>query len=166
LRSRYSAMIVGFDISGACIVLMTASGYATGYRHGDMVTSAITAGLHRLPDHTNSRFTIASEYKRRVFSTIYYLDKTLACMDGTPPMLSRLYCDVKPCLDLSDEQLFSPSYEVSAAINNLGVNGWNTDGRIYGVSVRRAVWQLAAVREEILELALGVNILISENRIV
>jgi hypothetical protein len=157
--------MVGFDLSGAGVILTTTPGYAASHRHGDMVTSAITAGLHRLPDHTNFRFTIASEYKRRIFSTIYYLDKTVACMDGTPPMLSRLYCDVKPCMDLSDEQLFSPSYEVSAAINNLSTNGWNTDGRIYGISVDRAIWQLAAVREEILELALGVNILISENRI-
>jgi hypothetical protein len=140
-------------------------GYATSYRRGDMVTSAITAGLHRLPDHANARFTTASEYKRRVFSTIYYLDKTAACMDGTPPMLSRLYCDVKPCLDLSDEQLFLPRHEVFAAISNLSANGWNTDGKIYDVSVHRAIWQLSAIREEILELALGVNVLISENRI-
>jgi hypothetical protein len=130
-----------------------------------MVTSAITAGLHRLPDYTLSSFTTASEYRRRVFSTIYYLDKTAACMDGTPPMLSRLYCDVKPCLDLSDEQLFSLRHELHASINTLSRDGWNTDRKIHSVSVHRAICQLSAVREEILELALGVNVLISENRI-
>lgn len=130
-----------------------------------MVTSAITAGLHRLPERTGIGFTTPSEYKTRVFSTIYHLDKTSACMDGTPPMLSRLYCDVKPCLDLSDEQLFSPRHEVLAAITNLGANGWNTDGNVHCVSVRRAIWQLSAIREEILELALGVNVSMSEDRI-
>jgi len=145
--------------------LIVLSGYTIGYLRGDMISSAIAAGLHRLPDHNKDVFTAASEFKRRVFSRIYYLDKTIACMDGTPPMLSRLYCDLKPCLDLSDEQLFAPRHEVYAAINRLTTDGWNADGNIYGVSVNRAIWQLCAVREEVLELALGVNVLISADRI-
>jgi hypothetical protein len=130
-----------------------------------MVTAAITAGLHNLPDHTNTKLTTASEYKRRIFSTIYYLDKTGACLNGTPPMLTRLYCHVKPCLDLSEEQLFLPQHELLAAANRLSARGWNTDGEIYGITADRAVWQFSAIREEILELALGVNVLLTEERI-
>ena len=126
---------------------------------------AITAGLHRLPDYKDGSFTTAEEFKRRMFAQIYYLDKTCASLNGTPPMLNRHYCEVKPCLDLSEEQLFLPRHEVYAAITRLDANGWNTDGKMYGVTVSRAIWQLSAIREEILELALGVNISISEDRI-
>jgi hypothetical protein len=93
------------------------------------------------------------------------MDKTNACLNGIPPLLSRLYCDVKPCLDLSEEQLYLPQPELQLAISKLDSNGWNTEGKIYRVSVARAKWLLSAIREEILEMALGVNILITEERI-
>lgn len=136
------------------------------HRHGHMVTSTVNAGLHRLPDYTNTRVTTASEYKRRLFSAVYYLDKTHSALNGLPPMLGRLYCDVRPPLDLSDDELFLPPHALAVAISRLDFNGWNTEGNMYDISVSRAIWQLSAVREEILELALGVNVLISDERVV
>ncbi|KAG9232196.1 hypothetical protein BJ875DRAFT_443401 [Amylocarpus encephaloides] len=147
------------------VILESATAGAESYlarsRHGDAVTCAITAGLHRLPDNANSRITTASECKRRIFASIYYRDKSTAALNGTPPMLGRLYCDVKPCLDISEEQLFSPPHELSLVISRLSADGWNTDGQLYGMTLCRGIWKLAAIREEILELALGTNVLIS-----
>ncbi|CAG8981243.1 hypothetical protein HYALB_00003841 [Hymenoscyphus albidus] len=139
--------------------------YLTRCRHGDMVTTAITAGLHRLPDYSNTKITTASEYKRRLFSNVYYADKSDSSLNGIPPVLSRLYCDVKPCLDLSDEQLFLPQHEFANEISKLDTNGWNTEGEIHSITASRATWQFCVIREEILESALGVNVFIAERNI-
>ncbi|TVY78519.1 hypothetical protein LSUE1_G004109 [Lachnellula suecica] len=139
--------------------------YTMGHRHGDMVTMAIDAGLHRLPDYANTPITTASEYKRRLFSAVYFLDKTHSALNGIPPLLGRLYCDVKPCLDIADEELFLPVHAFAVVISRLDPNGWSTSGNIQNISVSRAIWQLCSVREEILELALGVNVLVTEARI-
>ncbi|TVY88712.1 hypothetical protein LAWI1_G003833 [Lachnellula willkommii] len=140
-------------------------GYSMSHRHGDMITVTITAGLHRLPDYANTPITTASEYKRRLFSGIYFLDKTHSALNGIPPMMGRLYCDVKPCLDIADEELFLPPHAFSVVVSRLDANGWNTSGNMYDISVCRATWQLCSVREEILEIALGVNVLVTEERV-
>jgi hypothetical protein len=138
--------------------------------HGDMVTTAITAGLHKLPEYSTSKITAASEYKRRLFCWIYISDKTHASHHGTPPLLTQLYCDVQPCLDLPDEMLFLPQNELALAVSRLDANGWNAQRDMekdtYQAStILRAKLQLAIVREEILALALGVNIKVSEETI-
>lgn len=130
-----------------------------------MVTMTINAGLHRLPDYSNTAITTASEYKRRLFSKIYFIDKTHSAITGCPPMLGRLYCDVKPCLDIADEELFLPPHALSVVVSRLDPNGWNTSGNMYNISISRAIWQLSAVREEILEMALGVNVMVTPERI-
>jgi hypothetical protein len=130
-----------------------------------MVTTTISAGLHRLPDYANSKITTASEYKRRLFSIIYYLDKTHSALNGIPPMLGRLYCDVKPCLDIADEEFFLPPHAFSVVVSRLDPNGWNPSGNMYDISIARAIWQLCSVREEVLEIALGVNVQVTGERI-
>ena len=130
-----------------------------------MTTITITAGLHRLPDYPSTPITTASEYKRRLFSSIYFLDKTHSSLNGIPPMMGRLYCDIKPCLDIADEELFLPPHALSVVVSRLDSNGWNTSGNMGEISVCRAIWQLSSVREEVLEIALGVNILVTEERI-
>lgn len=132
--------------------------------HADMVGTTITAGLHRLPDYANTNITTASEYKRRLFSVVYFLDKTHSSLNGIPPMLGRLYCDVKPCFDIADEEFFLPPHAFSVVVSRLDPNGWNTSGKMRNITVSRAIWQLSSVREEVLEIALGVNLLVTEER--
>ncbi|KAH8687704.1 hypothetical protein BGZ60DRAFT_522354 [Tricladium varicosporioides] len=138
--------------------------YLMRHRHGDMVTSAINAGLHRLPDYNNTKITTASEYKRRLFAAVYFLDKTIASLNGTPPMLTRLYCDVKECLDLTDEEMFLPQHLLAPVVKRLDSDGWNTAGNMYNITISRAIWRISALREEILELALGVRLPVTEDR--
>ena len=80
-------------------------------------------------------------------------------------MMGRLYCDVKPCLDIADEELFLPPHAFSVVVSRLDADGWNTSGNMYDISICRATWQLCSVREEILEIALGVNVLVTEERV-
>ncbi len=131
-----------------------------------MVTTAITAGLHKLPDYDNSHVTAASEYQRRLFSSIYCNDKTHASLNGTPPLLTRLFCNVQPCLDLPDGVLFMPQVELVDAIKGLDTDGWNTMRNTYqATTILRGKVKMAIIREEILELALGVNVEVSEHKV-
>jgi hypothetical protein len=126
-----------------------------------MVTSTISSGLHRLPNYANSKLTAASEYKRRLFSAIYCSDKTHSSLNGTPPLLPRHYCDVEPCLDLDPRAPYFSQQELAAAINSLDRDGWNTAGRTYGTTILRAKVKLSTIREEILELSLGVSVVVT-----
>lgn len=126
-----------------------------------MVTSAISSGLHRLPNYTTNKLTAASEYKRRLFSAVYCSDKTHSSLNGTPPLLPRRYCDIEPCLDLDPRAPYLPEVELIGAINSLDPNGWNTAGNLYDTTLLRAKVHLSAIREEILELSLGTSDLVS-----
>lgn len=134
--------------------------------HGDMVTTAITSGLHRLPEYGTCKVTAASEYKRRLFGNLYCSDKIHSSLNGTPPLLTSQFCDVQLCLDLSDEVLYGPPEELAKAISELDSEGWNTSGACHEVStVLRSRIKVHAIREEILGLALGVNVDVSPVRI-
>jgi hypothetical protein len=134
--------------------------------HGDMVTTAITSGLHRLPSYGSSKVTVASEFKRRIWSSIYYNDKTHASLYGTPPLLNHRYCDIEACLDLPDNILMLPETQLEQILTQIGHDGWNnSDKHLAGTTLLRAKMKLGIIREEILELALGVNIEVSRERI-
>ena len=143
--------------------------YSIRRLHGDLITTTITSGLHRLPDYATSKVTAASEYKRRLFCSIYCNDKTHASLNGTPPLLTRLFCDIQPCLDLPTEAIFLPEDELAFELTKLDADGWNisnkSDDTHYIVTILRIKVQLCTIREEILELALGVNVDGSEARI-
>lgn len=134
--------------------------------HGDMVATAITCGLHRLPPYGTSKLTAASEFKRRLFSTLYANDKVHASLYGTPPLLTKLYCVVDACLDLPNDIIFITQEQLAREVDFLDGNGWNCSGAQYGLAtLLRAKCQLSLVREETLELAIGVNVEVSRSRI-
>jgi len=84
-------------------------------------------------------------------------------------MLTRHFCDIRPCLDLPSGAMFLPQYEITAQLNKLDLDGWKisdeTDDTFYPATILRIKLQLCTIREEILELALGVNVDGSEARI-
>jgi hypothetical protein len=165
--SMYSELQID---NGQGHMLIFVIAYKMRRHHGDMVTTAITAGLHRLPEYGTNKVTAASEYKRRLFCGIYSSDKTHASLNGTPPLLTRLYCDVQPCLDLPDETLFLPPEQLALAVSKLDVNGWNSERDMekdtyQATTILRAKLQLSIVREDILALALGINVEVSEAKI-
>ena len=122
-----------------------------------MITSAISAGLHRLPDYASSKLTAASEYKRRLFSAVYCSDKNHSSLNGIPPLLSKRYCDIEPCLDLDPTAPYQPPDKLSEAVTKLDVDGWNTEGNMFDTTLLRAKVQLSTLREDVLELSLGTN---------
>lgn len=129
-----------------------------------MVVSALAAGLHRLDVGANT-ITTALEYKRRVIASIYGLDKNESLMNGVPFSLSYKFTHLRLPLDLSEHDLFLPKEDLIRAADQLDPNGWDKSGRIYRATILRAIVLLSKVREQILELALSVDIAINPQQI-
>jgi hypothetical protein len=83
------------------------------------------------------------------------MDKTIATTLGRPPLIHRSYCSLDAPLDFDDDDLVGPEREYE--LGKLDQNGWNTDGRRRTTTFMRLRYLLATVREEVLELHLGVN---------
>jgi hypothetical protein len=144
------------------LTLMT--GFQLQRRLADTVISALAAGLHRL-DYGTTKYTAASEYKRRLNSSIYCTDKTHSSMNGVPVLLSQKFCHLRLPLDLTEEELFLPPEEFTRAVSSLDSEGWNKTGGFNHITTHRGIQLLSRCREEILEMALGVDLALSPQEI-
>lgn len=93
--------------------------------------------------------------RKKIFTSAYGRDKVVATFLGRPPRLSHRYCKMEYPLDLSDEELVLEGPELDAVLSRLDANGWNTDGRFNRTTWMRVWFQHCAIRENILEIALG-----------
>jgi len=125
---------------------------------------AICLGLHR-DSETSQHVTVKSEIRRRLYASIFTIDKTLAALLGRPPSLSRRYTSTLLPLDISDEVLISDETTRSKAVASLDANGWNTDGQIHFTTIARARMLHAYIRDEVLEISLGATVDDAENRV-
>ena len=83
------------------------------------------------------------------------MDKNIATILGRPPLIHRSYCTLDAPLDLDDDDLTGP--ELEREMRKLDHLGWNTDGRRRSTTFMRLRFLLSTIREEVLELHLGVN---------
>jgi len=131
---------------------------------GECNQAATGLGLHRDRD-TGAPPTISSEMRRRIWSVIFAIDKTVAAFTGRPPGLSHRYNSCPPPLDLSDDILIASKEERARAIRLLDSNGWNTNGEFYPTTSCRAVLMHSLILSEILEISLGIESQYSDTRL-
>lgn len=123
-------------------------------QHGDLNNAATGLGLHRDRD-LDPVPNITSEMRRRIWSVVFSLDKTIAAFTGRPPGLSHRYSACPLPLDISDETLLAPREERERAIHLLDSDGWNTSGEYYPSTSCRAVMMHSLILSEVLEMSLG-----------
>ena len=133
----------------------TILGFLLWRHHGDLMAATTALGLHREPESRSGKVNIRSEVRRRIYSTVFSIDKTLASFTGRPPFLSHRYASCPMPLDLDDETFFLPEEERLKVIAKLKPNGWNAEGRITSTTYIRVNMCLAMIRDEILEISLG-----------
>lgn len=80
-------------------------------------------------------------------------------------MMNSRYCNCPAPLDLDEEDVYNGYERMQVAKSKLDSNGWNTDGKIYPTTWIRALILLAPIREEILDLSLGINVRFSKAQI-
>lgn len=121
---------------------------------GELSSCVYATGIHQYDIPTGRYPGFIDLWRRRCFAVVYSIDKTIATILGRPPSLTRHYCVLKPPLDIDDD-IDTSNYEQS--LQMLDSNGWNTDGKRRPSTTVRLRFLLATIREEILELHLGVN---------
>lgn len=133
--------------------------HGTWRRLGDSVAALYAAGMHCEGGYTEREVTeplFLRESRRRVYSAVYRIDKTLAIFFGRPPMIGWRYSDRKQLLDVSDDVIFSEDPDViNKALSRLDGNGWNTDGHIHPSTCIRLRCQHAVFKERLLEQSLS-----------
>lgn len=89
----------------------------------------------------------------RIFATIFVCDKLDATFTGRPPLIGRRFVSTPMPLDIRDEELMGDEKTISKALDSLDPQGWNTGGFIFPVTVLRARYLIALIRDEIIEVA-------------
>jgi len=122
---------------------------------GDLSTVVLALGFHRgsHDDPTVPAYLI--ELRNRAVAVAYELDKSLATFVGRPPRLQRRYCTLEMPLDLDDAVITGSSEAFEAAKARLDSSGWSWEGVMHPISRIRASFMLNLIREEILEMSLG-----------
>ncbi|KAF1816045.1 hypothetical protein P152DRAFT_108813 [Eremomyces bilateralis CBS 781.70] len=144
----------------SCILQTMVTGNASNSvwnRSGETFNTAIALGLHQKlePDKDIPFFLV--ELRKRTFVASYSSDKALSTFFGRPPRLIKRYCMLQVPLDLSDHDLVSEGEELRQALASLDSEGWNTSGIINRGTWARTYLYVSMIREDILELALGVD---------
>ncbi|OOF93000.1 hypothetical protein ASPCADRAFT_508802, partial [Aspergillus carbonarius ITEM 5010] len=130
------------------------SGISSYVSHSLAVTMLTYLGRHVLEDQPSYRPSFCSENQRRLAAQIFTTDKFGVSFTGRPPLLPLAYFSTPPPLDLRDEDLASDEATLMHAVGSLDDHGWNTSGDVYPATLIRARYTIAAMRDELLGIAL------------
>ncbi|CRG89088.1 Regulator of drug sensitivity 1 [Talaromyces islandicus] len=120
----------------------------------DLTSCIYASGIHQDKPIIGDSPGFIDQWRRRCFATAYYMDKNIATALGRPPQMNRYYCILEPPLDIDDGVT---GLDLQRQLRMLDQNGWNMDGKRRPASLIRLRFLLATVREEILELHIGVD---------
>ncbi|TKA77154.1 hypothetical protein B0A49_03641 [Cryomyces minteri] len=126
-------------------------------RSGELASALIAMGLHQEIKVNKDTPLFLAELRKKTFISAYGQDKSVATFLGRPPRLSARYCLLQPPLALSDTQVLSEGAELEAALASLDDDGWSKNGEMNRCTLMRAWLRFSRIREEILEISLGVS---------
>jgi len=120
--------------------------------------TVIVLGYHQQRRAENMQLPLfLFELHVRLTDQVFAHDKTIATFLGRPPRLSYRYCVLELPLDLDEHEVCLEGAELEAAVARLDSNGYNTNNRLSRATWRRVWAQHSRIREEILELYLGIS---------
>lgn len=120
---------------------------------GDVMAMTTYLGVHALNKPLMDA-SISTQINRKIFAAVFTLDKTTAMFSGRPPLLSGRFVLTALPLDIPDEELLAGPPVDKPRVDE---RGWNTDGKVYTVTILRARAMLAYTRGSILETTLEVG---------
>lgn len=136
--------------------LHTKGSDANWQKSGQLNNALLAFGLHQEIKVDDETPFFITEFRKKTFVTAYSNDKYTATFFGRPPRLSHRYCLLQLPLDLNDNQTMSDGLDLDNAIATLDDEGWNQRGTIHRCTFARIFAQNARIREDILEISLGV----------
>jgi hypothetical protein len=133
------------------------SSYIVWQRTGELSNALIAMGLHQeIKEDEHTPFFL-TQFRKKQFVFAFTADKGICTFLGRPPRLQQRYCMLQLPLDLTDTQIMSEGEVLEAAIAALDEEGWNASGKVHMCTAARVYIQHARIREEVLELSLGVS---------
>jgi hypothetical protein len=87
----------------------TTPGFLLWRYHGDLMAATTALGLHRGSESRSAKASIRSEIRRRIYATVFNIDKTLASFTSRPPFLSHRYASCPMPLDIERRNIFHAS---------------------------------------------------------
>ncbi|XPS70169.1 hypothetical protein M3J09_002409 [Ascochyta lentis] len=129
------------------------SGPPSWRRINHLATQIYALGMHKESTSTDIPIWL-TQTRRRIFCSSYNQDKSISTFLGRPIRISKRHTDIKLPLDLRDDELTGDPAELSAAIQRLDSNGWNTKGQHLRASWIRLRHIASRLREEILDFSL------------
>ncbi|KAF2086359.1 hypothetical protein K490DRAFT_44726 [Saccharata proteae CBS 121410] len=153
-----------YELSALYVWLHGDVDYSSWQRIGQTINALVALGWHQdvRPCVGGNLPFFLMEIRKRLLASAYSHDKWLSAFLGRPPRLSHRYCNIQLPLDLTDRQLLSSGPDLDAAIAALDENGWSRGTRVQRRTWSRAWVQYCKIREDILELSIGVPLSASE----
>ncbi|KAI0835947.1 hypothetical protein F5Y06DRAFT_299047 [Hypoxylon sp. FL0890] len=123
--------------------------------HAETISLLTFLGFHAVEERSRQQASVSNEIKKRLFHHLFSMAMVLVSFTGRPQLIASRYSSTPLPYDVSDEVLFSDHDTLMKAVERLDERGWNTDGKIYPATRIRARTIIAAIREELFEIALG-----------
>ncbi|PYI19636.1 hypothetical protein BO99DRAFT_432544 [Aspergillus violaceofuscus CBS 115571] len=131
------------------------SGQSLHSSFAEIVSATYTAGFHRIIPLAGGRLSFVPQWRRRIFSMIYTMDKKLATFLDRPPLVTRQYCDMEAPADVNISD--SDATGMRSEGISFDALGFTIGGKSSPITFIRLRFLLAIIKEEILELQLGTN---------
>lgn len=110
--------------------------------------------VHREPKGTSSIPWFLNEIRTRLFACVYHDDKFLSNILGKSPRVPKHYCNRRPPLNVSDEEVLGTELTLEKALCGLDSEGWNMQ-EFRPSDWVRVRYILGTFREEILSIELA-----------
>lgn len=110
--------------------------------------------MHKEAEKAEAPPVLYEETRRRTFAGFFSDVMLLATFHGRPPSLSRRYVTTRPPMDVCEADLMAD--DATQMVTQFGPNGWDASGEIHQATLIRASMAIAFLRDEMLELSLGV----------
>ncbi|OTA55892.1 hypothetical protein K449DRAFT_387928 [Hypoxylon sp. EC38] len=123
--------------------------------HAESISLLTFLGFHAVEERNRHQASVSNEIKKRLFHHLFTMAMVVVSFTGRPPLIASRYSSTPLPFDLSDEVIFSNNETFMKAVERLDERGWNTDGKIYPSTRIRARTMIAAIREELFEIALA-----------
>ncbi|OTA86889.1 hypothetical protein M434DRAFT_81723 [Hypoxylon sp. CO27-5] len=123
--------------------------------HAESISLLTFLGFHAVEERNRHQASVSNEVKKRLFHHLFTMAMVVVSFTGRPPLIASRYSSTPLPFDLSDEVIFSDNETFMKAVERLDERGWNTDGEIYPSTRIRARTMIAAIREELFEIALA-----------
>ncbi|KAI1340937.1 hypothetical protein F5Y15DRAFT_36621 [Xylariaceae sp. FL0016] len=122
-------------------------------RVSSLVMDVSSLSLHRETHHCNEKMPFyLSESRRKTLAVTFHIDKVSASTFNRPPCLPALYVDCRLPIDISEEDLFSPTAQTKDAVRHLvSSDGWGLDQGYRSTTWARIRFILAEYWEEVVE---------------